>query len=80
MLRPASPAGPRRLLRPMAAAAGPEQEQPRRWSARQHERVHLAEIEDRRYLDRPVAQSGAEQTYRAALARARAEKRARRRN
>ncbi|MFI9041622.1 hypothetical protein [Streptomyces sp. NPDC053726] len=58
----------------------PEQEQPRRWSARQPEHIHLAEIEDRRYLDRPVGQSEAEQTYRAALARARAEKRARRRS
>lgn len=59
---------------------GPEQEQPRRWSARQPEHVHLAEVEERRYLDMPVARSEAEQTYRAALARARAEKRARRRS
>ncbi|MFF9128414.1 hypothetical protein ACF09J_35110 [Streptomyces sp. NPDC014889] len=56
-----------------------EEEQPRRWSARQPEHVHLAEMEERRYLDMPAARSEAEQTYRAALARARAEKRARRR-
>ncbi|MEV0137927.1 hypothetical protein [Streptomyces globisporus] len=57
-----------------------EPEQPRRWSARQPEHIHLAEVEERRYLDRPVGRSEAEQTHRAALARARAEKRARRRS
>jgi hypothetical protein len=62
------------------ASRSSEPEQPRRWSARQPEHIHLAEVEERRYLDRPVGQSEAEQTYRAALARARAEKRARRRS
>ncbi|MEU8825818.1 hypothetical protein [Streptomyces sp. NPDC048636] len=55
-----------------------EQERPRRWSARQPEHVHLAEVEERRYLDRPAARSEEEETHRAALARARAEKRGRR--
>ncbi|MEG9552195.1 hypothetical protein V5N34_29395 [Streptomyces baarnensis] len=62
------------------ASPSSELEQPRRWSARQPEHVHLAEVEERRYLDRPVGRSEAEQTHRAALARARAEKRARRRS
>ena len=37
-------------------------------------------MEDRRRLDMPLARSRSEETYRAALARARSEKRARRRN
>ncbi|MET7843658.1 hypothetical protein ABZT45_34655 [Streptomyces sp. NPDC005356] len=62
------------------AVPSTEQEQPRRWSARQPEDVHQAEMEQRRYIDRPVVRSESEETYRAALARARAEKRARRRS
>lgn len=57
-----------------------EQEQPRRWASREPEHVHEAQMEDRRRLDMPLTRSEAEETHRAALARARAEKRARGRN
>ncbi|MFD5234325.1 hypothetical protein ACFWJ5_38595 [Streptomyces qaidamensis] len=58
----------------------PQQDQPRRWASREPEAVHEAQMEDRRRLDMPLPRSRDEETYRAALARARAEKRARRRN
>ncbi|MEU0289280.1 hypothetical protein [Streptomyces sp. NPDC006147] len=56
----------------------PQQEQPRRWASREPEAVHEAQMEDRRRLDMPLTRSRNEETYRAALARARAEKRTRR--
>jgi hypothetical protein len=61
-------------------APPPQQDQPRRWASREPEGVHEAQMEDRRRLDMPLPRSRGEETYRAALARARAEKRARRRN
>jgi hypothetical protein len=61
-------------------APRPQQEQPRRWASREPEAVHEAQMEDRRRLDMPLTQSRDEETHRAALARARAEKRARRRS
>ncbi|MDT0477836.1 hypothetical protein RM863_37530 [Streptomyces sp. DSM 41014] len=57
----------------------PEPEQPRRWASREPEHVHDAQMEDRRRLDMPLTRSQAEESHRAALARARAEKRNRRR-
>ncbi|MER6406256.1 hypothetical protein ABT269_22615 [Streptomyces viridosporus] len=42
--------------------------------------MHEAQMEDRRRLDMPLTRSRDEETHRAALARARAEKRARRRS
>ncbi|MEV6297570.1 hypothetical protein AB0M41_46125 [Streptomyces sp. NPDC051896] len=59
---------------------GSEPEQPRRWPSREPEHVHEAQMEDRRRLDMPLTRSQDEETYRAALARARAEKRGRRRS
>ncbi len=47
---------------------------------REPEAVHGEQTEDRRRLDMPLPWSRDGETYRAALARARAEKRARRRN
>ncbi|MER7841501.1 hypothetical protein ABTY98_37860, partial [Streptomyces sp. NPDC096040] len=63
-----------------APARRPEPEQPRRWASREPEHVHDAQMEDRRRLDMPLTRSQAEESHRAALARARAEKRARRRS
>lgn len=60
-------------------APRPQQEQSRRWAAREPEHLHEEQMEDRRRLDMPLTRSSNEETYRAALARARAEKRARRR-
>ncbi|MFI9825615.1 hypothetical protein ACIHFC_35110 [Streptomyces sp. NPDC052013] len=57
----------------------PQQEPPRRWASREPEAVHEAQMEDRRRLDMPLTRSRNEETYQAALAKARAEKRARRR-
>lgn len=57
----------------------PEPEQSRRWASREPEQVHDAEMEDRRHLDMPLPRAETEESYQAALARARAEKRARRR-
>lgn len=61
-------------------APRPQQEQPRRWASREPEAVHEAQMEDRRRLDMPLTRSRDEETHRAALARARAEKRAQRRS
>jgi hypothetical protein len=63
-----------------AAARRPEPEQPRRWASREPEHVHDEQMEDRRRLDMPLTRSQAEESHRAALARARAEKRDRRRS
>ncbi|MFF0794156.1 hypothetical protein [Streptomyces spiralis] len=61
-----------------APARRPEPEQPRRWASREPEHIHEAQMEVRRRLDMPLPRSQAEETRRAAIARARAEKRARR--
>lgn len=63
-----------------APARRPEPEQPRRWASREPEHVHDTQMEDRRLLDMPLTRSQAEESHRAALARARAEKRDRRRD
>ncbi|MFE0351442.1 hypothetical protein [Streptomyces griseoluteus] len=47
----------------------------RRWESREPEHVHDAQMEDRRRLDMPLMRSQAEESHRAALARARTEKR-----
>ncbi|MFI9824610.1 hypothetical protein ACIHFC_29775 [Streptomyces sp. NPDC052013] len=61
-------------------APSPQQEQPRRWASREPEAVHEAQMQARRRLDMPLTRSQSEEARRAALARARAEKRARRRS
>ncbi|MGW4623463.1 hypothetical protein [Streptomyces sp. NPDC004592] len=60
-----------------APAPRPEPEQPRRWASREPEHVHDAQMEERRHVDAPLAASAAEESRRAAIARARAEKAAR---
>jgi hypothetical protein len=57
-----------------------EQSPTRRWSAREPEEVHAAQMETRRALDAPRVRSSSEVSWQAAVAKARAEKRARRRN
>ncbi len=57
-----------------------EQSPTRRWAAREPEEVHEAQMAARRALDAPRALSSSEISWQAAVAKARAEKRARRRN
>ncbi|NEB58750.1 hypothetical protein G3I61_03160 [Streptomyces diastaticus] len=57
-----------------------EQSPTRRWAAREPEEVHEAQMATRRALDAPRALSSSETSWQAAVAKARAEKRARRRN
>ncbi|TFE54707.1 hypothetical protein E3E14_07195 [Streptomyces sp. ICN441] len=57
---------------------GPQSDQPRRWTSREPEYVHEEQVAERRRIDTPPAVSTAEETHRAAVERARAEKRRRR--
>lgn len=59
-------------------APGPQQDPPRRWAAREPEYVHEEQTAKRRRIDMPPASSMAEDTHRAAVERARAERRRRR--